>query len=82
MYTICIHITYIYIYMLAPPRFTFLVKIHCKLQGIMKHTLFTTLCSGQLHVTINVVNCMDLVEQRTLGIEPGTSCIRGQALTN
>ena len=37
---------------------------------------------GQLHVTINLVNYMDLVEQRTLGIEPGTSCIRGPTLTN
>ena len=28
------------------------------------------------------VNYMDLAEQRTLGIEPGTSCIRGPILTN
>ena len=29
--------------MLAPPRSTFLAKNHCKLHGIMKHQLFTTL---------------------------------------
>ena len=30
----------------------------------------------------NLVNYMNLTEQRTLGIEPGTSCIRGPILTN
>ena len=30
----------------------------------------------------HLVNYMDLAEQRTLGIEPGTSCIRGPILTN
>ena len=40
---VCVHI-YIYIYIYArPPRSTFLAKNHCQLQGIMKHTLFTTL---------------------------------------
>ena len=29
--------------MLAPPRSTCLAKNHCKLQGFMKHPLFTTL---------------------------------------
>ena len=29
--------------MLAPLRSTFLANNHCKLQGIMNHTLFTTL---------------------------------------
>ena len=30
----------------------------------------------------NFVNYMNLAEQRTLGIEPGTSCIRGPIFTN
>ena len=30
----------------------------------------------------NLVNYMNLAEQRALGIEPGTSCIRGPILTN
>ena len=30
----------------------------------------------------NLVNYMNLAEQRTLGIEPGTSCIRGPTLTD
>ena len=35
---------YIYIYIYArPPISTFLATNHCKLQGIMKHLLFTTL---------------------------------------
>ena len=37
---------------------------------------------GQLHVTMRLVKYVDFVEQRTLGIEPGTSCIRGPILTN
>ena len=30
----------------------------------------------------NLVNYMNLAEKNTLGIEPGTSCIRGPILTN
>ena len=49
--------------MLAPPpRSTFLAKNHCKLQGIMKHPLFTTLLAMVLNTAFLLQRCRKLLE--------------------
>ena len=71
--------------MLAPPpRSTFLTNHETPIIYDAFSYGFQLLfcCSGQLHVTKNLVNNMSPVEHRTLGIESGTSRIRGQTLTN
>ena len=48
--------------MLAPPRSTFLAKKHCKLQGIMKHPLFTTLLAMVFNIAFLLQRCLKLLE--------------------
>ena len=44
---------YTYLYICSPPpRSTFLAKFYCKLQGIMKHTLFTTLFAMVFNIVV------------------------------
>ena len=80
--------------MLAPPPKIYLsVKNHCKLRGTMKHLLFTTLLAmvfDTVFLLLWPTTCHNKRRKlhefggatRTLGIEPGTSRIRGQTLTN
>jgi len=45
-----------------PPRSTFLAKNHCKLQGIMKHPLFTTLLAMVFNTAFLLQRCLKLLE--------------------
>ena len=47
--------------MLAPPRSKFLVKNHCKLQGIMKYKLFTTLLAMVFNTAFLLQRCLKLL---------------------
>ena len=86
IYTYMYIYIYIYIWALHYPPYFWEISVlswFLTISEAQSHVIYDIVWTpGQLHVTINLVNCMNLVEQKTLGIEPGTSCIRGRALTN
>ena len=88
---VCIYIymyVYIYIYIyicMGAALFPPLIFDRRMFSPKPKVVQFTTLCEhlvSYMSQKKHLVNYMDLVEQRKLGIEPGTSCIRGPTLTN